>query len=430
MIIGTQNVRTVALMFIVLIYLMLGAAVFNALESKREIANRLIYKQKIARILYRTDTVPNETLFVSLTTAIFENRHFRRGTAKQWTFPGAFYFSTLVVTLIGYGQTTPKTMGGKIFCMVYTVAGVPLNLIMFQSVGERLNAIISFVLSRLKRFLGLRRQKVSGFELIAVEFGMTTMLVLCGSIVFSTYEEWTYFESIYYSLVTFWTIGFGDMVPLASLQRSGHSLYSRWGYFIFTMSFILFGLALVASSLNLLVLRLAQFHSENGIGGISALLGRNEEELIAAAIAEHRASICPQQRNRICSNTNSLNQSHKALSPFLSLKTNSRWSLSSSSSTSSDKKSDFIVNSHDKTCCSAFSCLNRGKRKRRYWHLRRSPQNIKHLLYFNQLLDNNKLQFVRKSLISNQYHQHHHHHHQITNHVPRINSQMQHRISI
>jgi hypothetical protein len=83
----------------------------------------------------------------------------------------------------------------------------PLNLIMFQSAGERLNAIISFVLSRLKRSLGFRRHKVSGFELIAVEFGMTTVLILGGSFVFSEQEKWTYFEAIYYSFVTFWTIG-------------------------------------------------------------------------------------------------------------------------------------------------------------------------------------------------------------------------------
>jgi hypothetical protein len=78
---------------------------------------------------------------------------------------------------------------------------------MFQSVGERLNAIISFVLSRLKRCLGFRRHKVSGFELITVEFGMSTILVLGGSFIFSQQEKWSYFESIYYSLVTFWTIG-------------------------------------------------------------------------------------------------------------------------------------------------------------------------------------------------------------------------------
>jgi hypothetical protein len=285
---------------------------------------------------------------------------------------------------------------------------------MFQSVGERLNAIISFILSRLKRFSGFRHHKVSVFELIAVEFGMTTMLVISGSFIFCKQEKWTYFESIYYSVVTFLTIGkyqkytqeineilfifysigFGDLVPLASLQRSGQSIYSRWGYFIFTISFILFGLATVASSLNLLVIRLAQFHSENGVGGISGLLGRNED-LIAAAIAEHRASISAQQHTRICSNTTNLLQQHKPLSSYLSMKTLSWWSLSTSSSSSS------LSSSHEKTSCTDYSLLSCKKRKRRHWHLRRSPQNIKHLLYFNQLLENHKLAFVRKSVNPN-----------------------------
>ncbi len=121
MFIGTQNVRTFALMCIVLMYLIFGAAVFNAcnmidwyfnkiininiflllVESKEEIRLRTDYRLRLARILYKNDTIPDETLFIALTTRIFENRHVRNGTAKQWTFPGAFYFSTLVVTLIG-----------------------------------------------------------------------------------------------------------------------------------------------------------------------------------------------------------------------------------------------------------------------------------------------------------------------------------------
>ncbi len=71
------------------------------MESKEEARIRAALKVKMARILYKNDTIQNETLFHLLTTAIFENRHVRTGTAKQWTFPGAFYFSTLVVTLIG-----------------------------------------------------------------------------------------------------------------------------------------------------------------------------------------------------------------------------------------------------------------------------------------------------------------------------------------
>jgi hypothetical protein len=210
---------------------------------------------------------------------------------------------------------------------------------------------------------------------------------------------------------------------LASIQRSGQSLYSRLGYFTFTISFILFGLAIMASSLNLLVLRLAQFHSENGIGGISAFLGRNEEDLIAAAIAEHRASLHIQHRDRIFSNTNSVIQQQKSLSPFLSMKTLSRWSLSSSPTYS---KLDCTKDPNERTCCSGFSLFTCRKRRRQHWHLRRSPQNIKHLLGFNQLVENHKLAFVRKSLIPNQSH----HHHPITNHVSGLNIHKQQRISI
>ena len=75
--------------------------VFFIVESKEEAIARATYRSRIARILYKNETIPNETLFISITTMIFENRHVRSGTTKQWTFPGAFYFSTLVVTLIG-----------------------------------------------------------------------------------------------------------------------------------------------------------------------------------------------------------------------------------------------------------------------------------------------------------------------------------------
>jgi hypothetical protein len=77
-------------------------------ESKEEVRLRAYLRQKMARILYKNDTIPNEMAFISLTTTIFEHRHFRSGTTRQWTFPGAFYFSTLVVTLIGKFYMTKK----------------------------------------------------------------------------------------------------------------------------------------------------------------------------------------------------------------------------------------------------------------------------------------------------------------------------------
>ena len=207
------------------------------------------------------------------------------------------------------------------------------------------------------------------------------------------------------------------------MQRTGQSLYSRWGYFIFTVSFILFGLARMASSLNLLVLRLAQFHSENGTAGISALLGRNEEDLIAAAIAHHRASIHIQQRNRIYSN-NSIKQLEKSPETYKFMRTYS-WNSATSSVSSavsyspSKMKIQCKRTSSDRMVCSGLSLFHNQKRRRRYYHLRRPPQNIKHLLYLDHFLDNHEASATQKA-----WSDHH------ANHVLGINTQIRERISI
>lgn len=50
------------------------------------------------------------------------------------------------------------TIGGKVFCMFYALAGIPLGLVMFQSIGERLNTFAAKVLRFCKRCVGRRPQ--------------------------------------------------------------------------------------------------------------------------------------------------------------------------------------------------------------------------------------------------------------------------------
>jgi potassium channel subfamily K member 9 len=59
--------------------------------------------------------------------------------------------------------------------------------------------------------------------------------------------------------ITLTTIGFGDMVAL----QKDNSLNRRPEYVIFALVFILFGLAIVAASLNLLVLRFVTMNTED-----------------------------------------------------------------------------------------------------------------------------------------------------------------------
>ncbi|VDM56730.1 unnamed protein product [Angiostrongylus costaricensis] len=176
----------------------------------------------------------------------------------QWKFSGAFYFATTVITTIGYGHSTPLTVGGKLFCMFYALAGIPLGLVMFQSIGERMNTFAARLLRVLKKAVG-RAPTVTHIDLIFVASGLGTLLIAFGALAFSKYENWTYFDSLYYCFTTLTTIGFGDFVAL----QKGGALQNKPDYVVFSLVFILFGLTVISAAMNLLVLRFLTMNTED-----------------------------------------------------------------------------------------------------------------------------------------------------------------------
>lgn len=77
--------------------------------------------------------------FKVMETVVLKSEPHKAG--QQWKFTGAFYYATTVLTTIGYGHSTPSTIGGKLFTMCYAIVGIPLGLVMFQSIGERVNRL-------------------------------------------------------------------------------------------------------------------------------------------------------------------------------------------------------------------------------------------------------------------------------------------------
>ncbi|KAL0102621.1 hypothetical protein PUN28_018126 [Cardiocondyla obscurior] len=242
-----QNVRTLSLVVCTFTYLLVGAAVFDALESDTE-RKRWEFLSEIRRNMMRKYNItPEDYRMVEI--VIIENKPHKAG--PQWKFAGAFYFATLVLAMIGYGHSTPVTKGGKAFCMIYAMVGIPLGLVMFQSIGERLNKFASVVIRRAKTYLRCQRTEATEMNLMLATGLLSSIIITTGAAVFSRYEGWSYFDSFYYCFVTLTTIGFGDYVAL----QNDHALSKKPGYVILSLIFILFGLAVVAASINLLVLR-------------------------------------------------------------------------------------------------------------------------------------------------------------------------------
>ncbi|XP_068153342.1 two pore potassium channel protein sup-9 [Drosophila tropicalis] len=250
-----QNVRTLSLVVCTFTYLLIGAAVFDSLESTTE-AKRWDFLQAVKNNFVKKYNVTAEDFRV-MEIVIIENKPHKAG--PQWKFAGAFYFSTVVLAMIGYGHSTPVTIPGKAFCMGYAMVGIPLGLVMFQSIGERLNKFASVIIRRAKRASGARCTDATEMNLMLATGMLSSIIITTGAAVFSRYEGWSYFDSFYYCFVTLTTIGFGDYVALQNDQ----ALTNKPGYVALSLVFILFGLAVVAASINLLVLRFMTMQAED-----------------------------------------------------------------------------------------------------------------------------------------------------------------------
>ncbi|XP_074533523.1 potassium channel subfamily K member 15-like [Halichoeres trimaculatus] len=250
----TQNIRAISLILSSLFYLLIGASVFDALESDNESSEKKELEQKLEEL--RKEYGFTEDDFKEVERVVLLSEPHRAG--RQWKFAGSFYFAITVITTIGYGHAAPRTDAGKTFCMIYAVLGIPLTLIMFQSMGERINSLGHFLLHRAKQSLGLQETKVTMRNMVLVGL-LSCMSTLCiGAATFSHLEDWSFYNAYYYCFITLTTIGFGDFVAL----QKKNALHMQPPYVAFSFVYILVGLTVIGAFLNLVVLRFLTVSSE------------------------------------------------------------------------------------------------------------------------------------------------------------------------
>ncbi|NXY91279.1 KCNK3 protein, partial [Alcedo cyanopectus] len=250
-----QNVRTLALIMCTFTYLLVGAAVFDALESEEETAERRRLEAKSQELKSKYNLSAES--YRELEWVVLKLKPHKAGV--QWKFAGSFYFAITVITTIGYGHAAPSTDGGKVFCMVYALLGIPLTLVMFQSLGERINTFVRYLLHRIKKCLGMRRAEVSMANMVTIGFFSCISTLCIGAAAFSYYEHWSFFHAYYYCFITLTTIGFGDYVAL----QKDEALQNNPRYVAFSFVYILTGLTVIGAFLNLVVLRFMTMNAED-----------------------------------------------------------------------------------------------------------------------------------------------------------------------
>ncbi|CAD5223500.1 unnamed protein product [Bursaphelenchus okinawaensis] len=70
---------------------------------------------------------------------------------NKWSFGASIFFSWTAITTIGYGHIVPRTLAGRVSCLLYALFGIPLILVTIADIGRFLSTGIIWVHNALRR---------------------------------------------------------------------------------------------------------------------------------------------------------------------------------------------------------------------------------------------------------------------------------------
>ncbi|XP_076777576.1 potassium channel subfamily K member 10 isoform X1 [Arvicanthis niloticus] len=277
---GLQTVMkwktVVAIFVVVVVYLVTGGLVFRALEQPFESSQKNTIALEKAEFLRDHICVSPQELETLIQHALDADNAGvspvgnSSNSSSHWDLGSAFFFAGTVITTIGYGNIAPSTEGGKIFCILYAIFGIPLFGFLLAGIGDQLGTIFGKSIARVEKVF--RKKQVSQTKIRVIS---TILFILAGCVVFVTIpavifkyiEGWTALESIYFVVVTLTTVGFGDFVAGGNAGINYREWYKPLVWF-----WILVGLAYFAAVLSMIGdwLRVLSKKTKEEVGEIKA----------------------------------------------------------------------------------------------------------------------------------------------------------------
>ncbi|TNM99190.1 hypothetical protein fugu_013754 [Takifugu bimaculatus] len=242
-----------ALLTGVILYLVMGALVFSTLESPDE---RLAYTDLLAtkRTFLDNKSCVTELDFhrlvkgvVSAVEAGLDVNGLPENFTSHWDLSSAAFFCGTIITTIGFGNLSPRTWYGQLFCVCYALVGIPLFGILLAGVGDHMGTVLRRAVAKIETLFLKRKVRPTTVRLISA---VLSILIGCliflavPTFVFQRVENWSFLEALYFVVITLTTVGFGDYVPGGG----------RNGMFFkpLVLVWIVFGLAYFASVLTMI----------------------------------------------------------------------------------------------------------------------------------------------------------------------------------
>ncbi|GMR33491.1 hypothetical protein PMAYCL1PPCAC_03686, partial [Pristionchus mayeri] len=272
-----SGMKSLLPVLVLVIYTLIGALIFQWIEGDQETTEIEVLRETRARAIEKTAFDLNVLKSKSPVEAYnYTVKQLKKYNEKigivdpddsnlKWSLPGAIFFCITVYTTIGYGNIYPVTTAGRVATIIYAFIGIPLTVICLYSLGQlfagfcrlvwkaflRTTRVVSKDLSKKVEELGEAansdaasdQQKddndLASFPVSII--GLITIIwVIFSSVIFCVIEsDWDYGTSLYFALISFTTIGFGDVLP------------SNYSYMIVIGILVICGLSLVSTFLSL-----------------------------------------------------------------------------------------------------------------------------------------------------------------------------------
>ncbi|XP_061914312.1 potassium channel subfamily K member 1b [Entelurus aequoreus] len=215
-----------------ILFLIFGAVVFSSVELPYEDELRQNLRAMKTQFLRDHECLSEDSLERFLKEALDASNYgvsILNNTSANWNwdFTSALFFASTVLSTTGYGHTAPLSEGGKAFCIIYSVIGIPFTLLFLTAVVQRIMVYstrrpITYIHTR----WGLSKPLVAIVHACLLALLAVSCFFLIPAAIFSALEDnWNFLESFYFCFISLSTIGLGDYVPGEAANQKFREIY-------------------------------------------------------------------------------------------------------------------------------------------------------------------------------------------------------------